>query len=47
MVAQVIAAHGLSQRRACGLSEITRHRFRRAPTPDRNQELRQRLRALV
>jgi putative transposase len=47
MVAQVIAAHGLSQRRACGLLEITRRSFRRAPTPDRNQELRQRLRALA
>jgi putative transposase len=47
MVAQVIAAHGLSQRRACGLIEITRRSFRRAPTPDRNQELRQRLRALA
>jgi len=47
MVAEVIATHGLSQRRACGLCEITRRSFRRAPTPDRNQELRQRLRALA
>jgi len=46
-VAQVIATHGLSQRRACGLLEITRRSFRRAPGPDHNQELRQRLRALA
>jgi putative transposase len=42
-----VMAHGLSQRRACGLIEITRRSFRRASTPDRNQELRQRLRALA
>ena len=47
MVAEVIATHGLSQRRACGLLELTRRSFRRAPQPDRNQELRQRLRALA
>jgi len=47
MVAQAIATHGLSQRRACGLLEITRRSLRRAPTPDRNQDLRQRLRALA
>jgi putative transposase len=47
MVAEVIAMHGLSQRRACGLLEITRRGFRRAPTPDRNHELRQRLRVLA
>jgi putative transposase len=47
MVAEVIATHGLSQRRACGLIEITRRSFRRAPRPDRNAELRQRLRALA
>jgi hypothetical protein len=52
MVAQVIAVHGLSQRRACGLCEITRGSFtrgsfRRAPRPDRNQELRHRLKALA
>ena len=47
MVAQVIATHGLSQRRACGLIEITRRSFRRPPRSDRNQELRQRLRALA
>jgi putative transposase len=47
MVAEVIATHGLSQRRACGLIEITRRTFRRAPTPDRNRDLRQRLRALA
>jgi hypothetical protein len=37
MVAQVIATHGLSQRRACGLIEITRRSFRRPPRSDRNQ----------
>jgi putative transposase len=47
MVAEVIARHGLSQRRACGLIEITRRSYRRAPGPDRNRELRQRLRALA
>jgi putative transposase len=47
MVAEVIATHGLSQRRACGLIEMTRRSFRRAPTPDRNRDLRQRLRALA
>jgi putative transposase len=47
MVAEVIATHGLSQRRACGLIEITRRSFRHAPTPDRNRDLRQRLRALA
>jgi hypothetical protein len=46
-VAQVIATHGLSQRRACGLCEITRRSFRRPPRSDRNQEIRQRLRALA
>ncbi len=45
MVAQLIVTHGLSQRRACGLIEITRRSFRRASRPDRNQELRKRLRA--
>lgn len=47
MVAEVIATHGLSQRRACGLIEITRRSFRGEPQRDRNQELRQRLRALA
>ena len=47
MVAQVIATHGLSQRRACGLIEVTRRSFRRRPRADRNQEIRQRLRALA
>ena len=47
MVAEVIAMHGLSQRRACGLIEITPRSNRRAPGPDRNQELRERLRALA
>jgi hypothetical protein len=43
----MITAHGLSERRACGLTEITRHSFRGEPAPGRNQELRQRLRALA
>jgi putative transposase len=47
MVAEVIATHGLSQRRACGLFEITRRSFRREPKPDRNEQLRARLRALA
>jgi putative transposase len=46
MVVEVMA-HGLSQRRACGLIEITRRSFRRPPRPDRNPELRRRLRALA
>ncbi len=40
MVAVAIAMHGLSQRRACGLIEITRRSFRRTPAADRNGELR-------
>ncbi len=46
MVVEVMA-HGLSQRCACGLIEITRRSFRRAPGPDRDRELRERLRALA
>jgi putative transposase len=42
-----MAMHGLSQRRARGLIEITRRSFRRAPRPDRNRELRARLRSLA
>jgi len=47
LVAEVITTHGLSQRRACGLLEITRRSFRRAPGPDRNRELRERLKTLA
>jgi len=47
MVAEVITTHGLSQRRACGLCEITRRTFRRPPASDRNRELRERLKALA
>jgi putative transposase len=47
MVAEAIARHGLSQRRACGLLAITRRSLRRQPNPDRNQELRARLRSLA
>jgi putative transposase len=42
-----MATHGLSERRACGLVEITRRSFRRPPPPDRNAELRKRLRAMA
>ena len=47
MVAEVMANHHLSQRRACGLIGITRRGFLHAPRPDRDQQLRQRLRALA
>jgi putative transposase len=47
MVAEVMTSHALSQRRACGLIGITRRGFQRAPTPDRNLHLRQRLRELA
>lgn len=47
MVADMIAAHHLSQRRACGLIGITRRAFRHEPADDRNHELRERLRALA
>jgi putative transposase len=47
MVAEVLANHHLSQRRACGLIGITRRAFRDQPRPDRDQQLRQRLRALA
>jgi putative transposase len=47
MVADIMTNHGLSERRACGLVEITRRSFRRPASPDRNAELRKRLRALA
>jgi putative transposase len=47
MVAEVMSAHHLSQRRACGLIGITRRSLRREPAQDRNHELRQRLKALA
>lgn len=47
MVAEMMASHGLSKRRACGLVEITRRSFRREAAPDHNRELRERLRALA
>jgi putative transposase len=47
MVAEVMTSHALSQRRACGLIGFTRRGFQRAPTPDRNLHLRQRLRELA
>jgi putative transposase len=47
MVAELMTSHDLSQRRACGLIGITRRSLRRIPAPDRNEQLRQRLRALA
>jgi len=47
MVAYLMTSHELSQRRACGLIGITRRSLRTMPAPDRNQELRQRLRVLA
>ena len=47
MIAEVMASHHLSQRRACGLIGITRRAFGRSPGPDRDHQLRQRLRALA
>jgi putative transposase len=42
-----MTTHALSQPRACGLIGITRRSFQRAPAPDRNLQLRQRLRELA
>ena len=47
MVMEVMANHHLSQRRACGLLGITRRAFRHPPGPDRDQQLRNRLRVLA
>jgi len=47
MVAEVMTIHALSQRRACELIGNTRRGFQRAPAPDRNLQLRQRLRELA
>ena len=47
MVAEVMAMHKLSQRRACGLLGITRRGFTLKATPDRNAALRKRLRELA
>ena len=47
MVAYLMTSHELSQRRACGLIGIARRSLRRVPAPDRNEQLRQRLRALA
>jgi putative transposase len=47
MVAEAMAMHELSQRRACGLIGITRRAYRFKAGKDRNQELRQRLRKLA
>ena len=42
-----IEAHGYSGRRACQLMEMNRRTFRRPPSPDRDAELRARLRELA
>ena len=47
MVTYVMTSQDLSQRRDCGLIGITRRSLRTAPAPDRNEQLRQRLRALA
>jgi putative transposase len=47
MVAEVMATHHLSERRACGLIGITRRGYRLASADDRNRELRARLRVLA
>ena len=47
MVGQLIATHGLSQRRTCGLLQITRRSLGRTPGPDRNRALRTRLKQLA
>ena len=47
MVTEMITDNSLSERRACGLLEITRRSFRCEPEPDRNRELRERLRELA
>jgi putative transposase len=47
MVIEIMTNQALSQRRACGLIGITRRGFQRAPAPDRNLQLRRRLRELA
>ncbi len=42
-----IEAHGYSERRACQLMEMNRRTYRRPPSPDRDAELRRRLRELA
>jgi len=47
MVAEVMAMHKLSQRRACGLIGITRRAYQFKVRADRNLKLRKRLRELA
>lgn len=42
-----MASHGISERRACALVQVTRKTLRRPPSIDRNVELRTRLRELA
>lgn len=44
---QLMAAYSISERRACTLVQVTRRTFRRPACPDRNVDLRQRLRELA
>jgi len=44
---QIIEAYGYSERRACQLIELNRRTLRRAQSPDRDEELRKRLRELA
>jgi putative transposase len=46
-VRYAIDVHGYSERRACQLMEMNRRTFRRPPGPDRDAELRIRLRGLA
>lgn len=47
VVEYIKQAHSLSERRACKLSSLPRSSFRYQPTPDKNVELRSRLRELA
>lgn len=44
---QIIEAYGYSERRACQLVELNRRTMRRVPPPDRDEDLRRRLRELA
>lgn len=47
VVGHLVSAHGLSERRACGLVQVGRSSVRYEPRPDRNVWLRERLRELA
>jgi len=46
-VRHVVETHGYSERRACKLMDINRRTYRRVPAPDRNADLRVRLKELA